>query len=74
MVTLITEETPMQNVIIANKKPAEVKAQRMDEAFEVCTSFCTMRGRAGDYLVEGANNCRYVVAKEIFEAFYVVKQ
>lgn len=64
----------MEDIIVANKKPIAVKAQQINEPFEVCTSFCTMRGEPGDYLVEGTAGCRYVVAKKIFEETYVVKK
>ena len=52
------------------KKPIVVQAKQLDEDVKVETLEGWFQGHAGDYLVIGVMNERYVVKKQIFELTY----
>jgi len=67
----ITKDTPTYfNFRAVYKEPVVFHAAQMDEPFEVETPEGIMTGKAGDYLMLGANNEYYPCAKEIFEKTY----
>jgi hypothetical protein len=53
------------------KKPIPIKAIKMNEEFEVETLEGRMKGKPGDYLVEGIRGELYVCDGEIFEETYI---
>jgi hypothetical protein len=52
------------------KKPIVIRAVQINEEFEVETLEGTMKGKAGDYLVEGIAGELYPCDKEIFKQTY----
>jgi hypothetical protein len=52
------------------KKPIVIKAKKMDEAFEVETLEGTMKGNAGDYLIQGVSGELYPCKPDIFKKTY----
>lgn len=52
------------------KRPVVVQAARMDEDFEVETMEGTMRGNAGDWLIQGVRGEYYPCSDEVFRATY----
>jgi uncharacterized protein len=64
-------EIPDWSFELATKKPIAVRCKQMDADFEVATLEGLMRGKAGDYLMIGAQNEMYVCKKEIFEMTYL---
>lgn len=52
------------------KKPVVIFATLMDEEFMVETLEGTMRGSAGDYLIQGVNGEYYPCKPDIFEKTY----
>jgi len=52
------------------KRPVVVKAIRMDKDFEVETLEGTMKGKAGDYLIEGVEGELYPCDYKIFQKTY----
>jgi len=52
------------------KKPIPVKALQIPEEFQVETLEGVMKGKAGDYLMEGVHGEVYPCDKDIFEKTY----
>lgn len=52
------------------KKPVVVKAIQMDKEFTVQTMEGLMKGKEGDYLIEGIKQEVYPCDKDIFEKTY----
>lgn len=52
------------------KKPVIIKAEQMETEFEVETLEGRMRGKAGDYLIEGVEGELYPCDSRIFEKTY----
>jgi len=52
------------------KKPIVIKAVRMDKDFEVQTPEGIVKGKVGDYLLEGVAQEVYPCRKDIFERTY----
>ncbi len=59
------------NFKVYKKRPVKIKAVQMDKEFEVGTLEGVLRGKAGDYLIEGVRGELYPCDKEIFEETYV---
>jgi len=58
------------NFDVYKKKPVKIKAVQMEKEFEVRTLEGVLRGKAGDYLIEGIKCELYPCDKEIFEETY----
>jgi len=58
------------NFKVYRKKPVGVKAVQMEKEFEVGTLEGVLKGKAGDYLIEGVKGELYPYDKEIFEETY----
>lgn len=52
------------------KKPIIVKAYQMKNEFKVKTKQGIVKGKAGDYIIEGIDKERYPCDKEVFEKTY----
>lgn len=65
----ITDDTEVDFEAEFNKI-SPIKAVKMDEAFEVETLEGTMKGKAGDWLAEGAEGERWPIDADIFEKTY----
>lgn len=52
------------------KKPITIKAIQIHKPFQVKTLEGILRGKAGDYLVEGIKGELYVCDRKIFEKSY----
>ena len=65
-----TQNTKVDNMQAVKKKPIVVHAKQITESFTVETLEGTMKGKAGDYLMQGVNGELYVCDKEIFEKSY----
>lgn len=52
------------------KKPIEIEAYQINEDFYVKTMEGTMKGKAGDYVIQGIRNELYVCNQEIFNETY----
>ena len=59
-----------RNFDVYRKKPVRVKAVQMEKEFEVKTLEGVLKGKAGDYLIEGVRGELYPCDKEIFEETY----
>jgi hypothetical protein len=53
------------------KRPLKVRAMQIKFPFKIDTLEGTMRGQAGDYLVEGIHKELYPVAQDIFKKTYM---
>lgn len=53
------------------KRPMKIVAIQMDEEFFVKTKEGVMKGKVGDYLIEGIRGEVYPCDKKIFEESYV---
>jgi len=60
-----------RNFKVYKKRPVKVKAVQMEKEFEVGTLEGVLKGKAGDYLIEGVRRELYPCDKEIFEETYV---
>lgn len=58
------------NFKVYKKKPVKIKAVQMKKEFEVGTLEGVLKGKAGDYLIEGVRGELYPCDKEIFEETY----
>lgn len=56
--------------MVYRKKPIEIQAYQIMEDFYVKTLEGTMRGKAGDYVIQGIRNELYICDKEIFNETY----
>jgi len=56
--------------IRAVKKPLEISALQINEPFSVETTEGKMRGKAGDWLMEGVKGEFYICPNDIFKASY----
>ena len=52
------------------KKPIVIKAKQIQEDFCIKTLEGDMKGKAGDYVIEGIEGEHYPCAKRIFEKTY----
>ncbi|GAG88575.1 unnamed protein product [marine sediment metagenome] len=59
-----------RNFNVYRKKPVKIKAVQMEEEFEVKTLEGVLRGKAGDYLLQGVKGELYPCDKGIFEETY----
>lgn len=62
----------LPDAIVAVKRPIRIKARKMPVAFEVETLEGTIRGAAGDWLLEGVRGEMYPCRADIFEETYEV--
>lgn len=58
------------NFKIYTKKPVKIKAVQMEKEFEVKTLEGVLKGKIGDYLLQGIKGELYPCDKEIFEETY----
>lgn len=56
--------------IKAIKKPIAIAARRIDEAFTVETTEGVMKGKAGDWLIQGVLGEMYICPADVFEKTY----
>ncbi|WP_310991883.1 hypothetical protein [Aequorivita marina] len=70
MLKFSQEETPKLNYLKAKKKPIPIKCVQIHESFEVETMEGLMKGKAGDWLIIGVNDEKYVCDDAIFKKTY----
>ncbi|MEM0516822.1 MULTISPECIES: hypothetical protein [Aequorivita] len=70
MLKFTQNKTPKLNFKKALKKPIPVKCVQIDEPFEVETMEGVMKGKAGDWLMIGVNDEKYVCDASIFKKTY----
>lgn len=56
------------------KRPIRVRATKINDPFIVKTLEGDMRGKSGDFLVEGINGEVYPVDKKIFKKTFVLEE
>ena len=59
-------EMPLPKAQRAVKKPIPIKVRQINEPFSVETLEGTMKGKAGDWLMEGVNGEMYPCDAEVF--------
>jgi len=59
-----------RNFKVYKKKPVKIKAVQMNKEFEVETLEGVLKGKVGDYLLQGVKGELYPCDKEIFEETY----
>ena len=59
-----------RNFKVYKKKPVKIKAVQMEKAFEVKTLEGVLKGKVGDYLLQGVKGELYPCDREIFEETY----
>tara|TARA_R110002050_G_scaffold231700_1_gene367548 strand:+ start:1323 stop:1547 length:225 start_codon:yes stop_codon:yes gene_type:complete len=65
-------KTPNLDFKKAVKKPIPIQCIQIDEPFEVETMEGIMKGKAGDWLMIGVNNEKYVCDAAIFNKTYEI--
>lgn len=58
------------NFKVYKKRPVKVKVVQMEKEFEVGTLEGVLKGKAGDYLIEGVRGELYPCDKAIFKETY----
>jgi len=61
---------PLGNWKLYKKKPVVIAARKMEEEFIVETIEGDMKGKAGDYLIEGVEGELYPCDEQIFHKTY----
>ena len=66
----LRELADVPGAVRALKKPIPITACRMSEAFTVETTEGVMKGRAGDWVMQGVAGELYICPAEVFEKSY----
>lgn len=70
--TKISSLSELPGAVRAQKKPIAIRACRIDEPFHIETAEGLMKGKAGDWLMEGVSGELYICSAEVFDKSYDV--